>query len=150
MTDVALFKCHDITVLTKRQRSDEAKALLEKIAAQVQPIMFKRKWRVTKLVEFMPKNAGLLGMNMNRGQKISIRLRPQNSPDSFYPYNELLGTMLHELVHMKIGPHSAAFYKLLDELWTECEGLMDKGITGSAGIPFAEAGTSAFIFRPVT
>ena len=35
--------------------------------------------------------------------------------------------MLHELVHMEIGPHSAKFYKMLDELRDECEKLMREG-----------------------
>lgn len=46
---------------------------------------------------------------------------------SFYPYEALLHTMLHELVHMEIGPHSAKFYKMLDELRDECEKLMRNG-----------------------
>ena len=138
------YKCHEITAQTKRPRCDEALAILGKIAAQVQPIMFKHKWRVQKLVEFMPKNAELLGMNMNKGQKISIRLRPHSDPESFYPYESLLGTMLHELTHMQIGAHSAAFYKLLDKLTEECEGYAAKGITGTAGIAFADAGAHKF------
>ena len=32
-------------------------------------------------------------------------------------YNDVLGTVLHELVHIEIGPHNAKFYKMLDELW---------------------------------
>lgn len=35
--------------------------------------------------------------------------------------------MLHELVHMEIGPHNAQFYKMLDELRDECEKLMREG-----------------------
>jgi hypothetical protein len=30
-----------------------------------------------------------------------------------------------------ISPHNAAFYKLLDELWSEAEELMDRGVSGS-------------------
>jgi hypothetical protein len=36
-----------------------------------------------------------------------------------------------QLVHIAISPHNAAFYKLLDELWSEAEDLMDRGISGS-------------------
>lgn len=49
------------------------------------------------------------------------------STGSFYPYENLLHTMLHELVHMEIGPHSAEFYKMLDQLRDECEKLMREG-----------------------
>lgn len=42
--------------------------------------------------------------------------------------------------------HSADFYRMLDELWVECEELMDRGISGdttaagAAGFSFTEAG----------
>lgn len=36
--------------------------------------------------------------------------------------------MLHELVHMEIGPHNAKFYKMLDELRDECEKLIREGM----------------------
>ena len=60
------------------------------------------------------------GLNINGGEgrtsEIKIRLRPHNSESSFFPYEHLLGTMLHELVHNVQGPHNAVFYKLLDEI----------------------------------
>mmetsp|Transcript_30084 Transcript_30084/g.38649 ORF Transcript_30084/g.38649 Transcript_30084/m.38649 type:complete len:496 (-) Transcript_30084:113-1600(-) len=114
----------------KLPRQKECQELLEKIARQVEPILMRRKWKVRLLTEFSPKDRGLLGMNVNRGQKILIRMRPAHSPNSFYPYEHLLGTMLHELAHMEIGPHNAAFQKLWDDLWDEVEQLMDQGITG--------------------
>lgn len=43
---------------------------------QVKPICVAHQWKVPLLLEFVPKEAGLLGMNVNRGQKICIRLRP--------------------------------------------------------------------------
>lgn len=36
------------------------------------------KWKVLMLEEFVPSDAGLLGVNMNRGMKIRIRLRPSS------------------------------------------------------------------------
>ncbi|CAN0481537.1 unnamed protein product, partial [Laminaria digitata] len=42
---------------------------------QVHPICAAHKWNVQMLEEFVPPNAGLLGMNVNRN-KIFIRLRP--------------------------------------------------------------------------
>jgi hypothetical protein len=79
------------------------------------------------------------GLNVNGGQgktsEIRIRLRPHHSPDSFYPYEDALGTMLHEIVHNVRGPHDAEFYKTLDEVTAECEELMSKGISGS-GVGF--------------
>jgi len=40
--------------------------------------MQKYEWSVGLLEEFMPKNEGLLGMNLNAGEKILIRLRSNN------------------------------------------------------------------------
>lgn len=46
--------------------------------AQVHPICVAHKWKVQVLEEFLPAEAGLLGVNMNRGMKIRIRLRPSS------------------------------------------------------------------------
>ncbi|RUP47978.1 WLM domain-containing protein [Jimgerdemannia flammicorona] len=112
----------EFNVLKKMDRQDEATALLRKIASQVKPIMKKRGWKVTILQEFFPTNPTLLGMctpsqtltlrhadllpsndhsislglNVNHGYKICIRLRPHYDSKMFLPYESLLGTMLHE------------------------------------------------------
>ena len=123
------------------ENEEEAAALLTRVANQAMPIMTRHSWVVHKLEEFQPKSNGLLGMNVNRGRKIMIRLRPPGSTTTFYPWNHVLGTMLHELVHMKIGPHSSAFYKLLEALWEEAEKDMDAGVSGAEGARgFASAG----------
>ncbi|KAJ2745609.1 hypothetical protein GGI20_002044 [Coemansia sp. BCRC 34301] len=119
-----------IHALKRRSRSDEALQLLQRLAAQVRPIMQARGWRVTKLCEFFPGNANLLGLNVNRGQEIRIRLRPAHDDTQFLLYEDLLGTMLHELVHIVRAPHDAEFYKLLDALKAEAEALLAKGYTG--------------------
>ncbi|DBA69906.1 TPA: hypothetical protein ACH3X2_012403 [Trebouxia sp. C0005] len=127
-------KVWDFKALQKHG-SAEALELLRRIARQVQPVMRKRGWRVPLLSEFSPKNPNLLGLNINGGggrtSEIKIRLRPHKSDSSFFPYEHLIGTMLHELVHNVQGPHNAVFYKLLDEITEECEGFMAKGIAGS-------------------
>lgn len=135
MTD---YRCHEITVLSKLPKADEAKRLLEKVCWQVQPIMRKRSWQVSVVAEFMPKSPGLLGLNTNAGNKIQIRMR-QTKDSDFFPFQDLLGTMLHELVHNEIGPHNAKFYAMLDELNKECDALEDKGLGGS-GTGFDLAG----------
>jgi hypothetical protein len=123
-----------------RADDDTARQLLEKAAWQVQPIMRKRQWTVKQLSEFLPSNPNLLGLNVNRGAEVKIRLR-RAGDGGFYDFNHVLGTMLHELVHIVHGPHNAAFYKLLDELWEEAEALMDKGQGGSgAGFDAASVG----------
>ena len=64
------------------------------------------------------------GLNIGGGggvtSQIKVRLRPHGQDSTFLPYESLLGTMLHELVHNVRGPHDAVFYKLLDEITEVC------------------------------
>lgn len=48
--------------------------------------------------------------------EVKLRLRRPNRDFDFIPYEQVLDTMLHELCHIKHGPHNAAFYKLWDEI----------------------------------
>ncbi|KAD4889442.1 hypothetical protein R6Q59_037200 [Mikania micrantha] len=125
-----LNKVWDIKTL-KMARENEAREILEKVAKQVQPIMRKREWKVKILSEFWPSNPALLGLNVNGGEEVKLRLRRQNNEWDFFPYEQILDTMLHELCHNQYGPHNSDFYNLLDEIRKECEELMAKGITGS-------------------
>ena len=117
--------------LTREANREEARSMLERVCKQVQPLMRRRRWRVKRVREFYPRNPSLLGLNVNRGQEIRVRLRPPHDRSRFYPYEFVLGTMLHELVHIVHGPHNASFYKLLDEITAEVEEDMAKGNFGS-------------------
>ncbi|KAM5584471.1 hypothetical protein ABKV19_004042 [Rosa sericea] len=127
-----LNKVWEIRALKRKDRQEEASKMLDKIAKQVQPIMRKHKWRVKLLSEMCPTNPSLLGLNVNRGVHVKLRLRRPNRDLDFYPFDQVLDTMLHELCHNVHGPHDAKFYKLWDELRKECEELMTKGVTGTA------------------
>uniref|UniRef100_K3WLY5 WLM domain-containing protein n=1 Tax=Globisporangium ultimum (strain ATCC 200006 / CBS 805.95 / DAOM BR144) TaxID=431595 RepID=K3WLY5_GLOUD len=94
------FAIGKVRALVRRPRRDDAQKLLEQIAAHVLPILTQRCFRVRRLQEFFPTNPHLLGMNVNKGVKIYIRLRPANAPGTFFPFEALLETMLHELTHM--------------------------------------------------
>lgn len=109
----------------------EARKILENVAKQVQPIMHRHKWKVQVLSEFCPSNPALMGLNIGGGSEIKLRLRRPERQWDFFPYEQILDTMLHELCHNEHGPHNADFYKLLDELRLECEELMAKGLTGT-------------------
>lgn len=87
-----------VHALTSYRDHRDALRLLERIAVQVQPVMRARRWHVPSLQEFFPPNPNLLGINVNAGKLIRIRLRPSHAPDAFLPYEDLLGTMLHEYV----------------------------------------------------
>ena len=123
----------EIQALKRQKDSDKANQLLIKLSNHVHKIMTNRGYKVLHLKEFYPKNKNLLGLNMNRGYCIKIRLRHPEDNIRFLEFNDLIGTMLHELVHNKFGPHDNKFYKLLDELWTEYEksigdGFMPDGV----------------------
>ncbi|KAJ3041560.1 hypothetical protein HDV00_009036 [Rhizophlyctis rosea] len=120
----------EVRALQKRPKNEEALQLLKRIASMVKPIMRKRGWKVGLLVEFFPNNPNLLGLNVNRGQQIKIRLRPASDDARFLDFESLVGTMLHELTHIVHGPHDAKFYKLLDELYSEYESNFAAGYKG--------------------
>ncbi|KAF4684129.1 hypothetical protein FOZ63_026692 [Perkinsus olseni] len=103
---------------------DKAQRMLNSAAQLVIPIMKKRRWRVAHMMEFVPKNNRLLGLNVNRGLAVKIRLRRNKDPGHFLSYMDVLGTVLHELVHNSYGPHNATFYKCLDSIKAECEVLI--------------------------
>jgi len=117
--------------LVRQKNSNEARAILKRVTKQVQPLMKRRQWRVKLVREFYPKNPSLLGLNVNRGVEVKVRLRQPGDPERFFPYEHILGTMLHELCHNVIGPHNAAFYKLLDEITEEVERDMANGNFGT-------------------
>lgn len=105
-----------IASLTTQDASDKALELIHEVAQLVAPIMHHYNFHVNLLCEMYPKNPGLLGLNVNRGQKICLRLRSPTDNKWFLERDEIVGTMLHELTHNICGPHNAQFYKLLDEL----------------------------------
>ncbi|XP_058067899.1 DNA-dependent metalloprotease WSS1-like isoform X2 [Magnolia sinica] len=115
----------------KKPGEDEALKILQRIAKQVQPIMKKHRWTVKILSEFCPANPSLLGLNVNGGAQVKLRLRKHNREWEFFPYEQVLDTMLHELCHNVHGPHNALFYKLWDDIRKECDELIAKGITGT-------------------
>lgn len=116
--------------LSNLPRGDEALLTLRKIGSMVKPIMRQRSWHVGTLAEFYPNEQNLLGLNINRGQKINVRLRYPGDSNQFLPFEQVLDTMLHELCHNAIGPHNQQFHALWDQLRDEQESLMRKGYTG--------------------
>ncbi|KAJ5887529.1 hypothetical protein N7495_007570 [Penicillium taxi] len=114
----------------KRPRESEALLILRKVASVVKPIMRQRSWRVGALCEFYPGQKNLLGINVNSGQKICLRLRYPSDERQFLPFEEVVDTMLHELCHIVHGPHHREFHALWNQLRDEHEELAIKGYTG--------------------
>ncbi|KIW83572.1 hypothetical protein Z517_02817 [Fonsecaea pedrosoi CBS 271.37] len=135
--------------LSTKSRANEALHILKRTASIVKPIMRIRNWRVGMLCEFLPEDHFLLGLNVNRGEKIYLRLRYPGDDTQFLPFENVVDTMLHELCHIVHGPHDQAFHALWDKLRDEHETLLRKGYTGEGflgkgtrlggrGIPRAE------------
>ncbi|KAJ5648591.1 hypothetical protein N7490_004963 [Penicillium lividum] len=113
-----------------RPREAEALFMLRKVASIVKPIMRQRSWRVGALCEFYPRQGNLLGLNVNGGQKICLRLRYASDQKQFLPFEQIVDTMLHELSHIVHGPHNRDFHALWNQLRDEHEELVIKGYTG--------------------
>ena len=116
--------------LSDKRRAPEALQTLRKIASLVKPLMRQRNWRVGTLAEFFPPENNLLGLNINAGQKICLRLRHAGDDTQFLPFENVLDTMLHELAHIVHGPHDQHFHALWDKLRDEHQALAMKGYTG--------------------
>ncbi|KKK19736.1 hypothetical protein P175DRAFT_0522442 [Aspergillus ochraceoroseus IBT 24754] len=113
-----------------RPRESEALLILRKIASLVKPIMRRRSWKVGTLCEFYPQQQNLLGLNVNAGQKICLRLRYPGDQGQFLPLEQVVDTMLHELCHIVHGPHNQQFHALWNQLRDEHTELAIKGYTG--------------------
>ncbi|KAG7292587.1 hypothetical protein NEMBOFW57_002622 [Staphylotrichum longicolle] len=109
---------------------DEALHLLKRIASLVKPLMRARGWKVRSLAEMYPDQGNLLGLNINKGEQILLRLRESSDRKQFLPFGKIADTMLHELAHIVHGPHELPFHNLWDQLRDELERLMMKGYTG--------------------
>ncbi|CAK7218038.1 hypothetical protein SCUCBS95973_003354 [Sporothrix curviconia] len=113
-------------------RADDALHILRRVASLVKPLMRARRWKVRELAEFYPEQANLLGLNINRGQKILLRLRyPGGDASLFLPLEQIADTLLHELAHIVHGPHDVVFQALWDQLRDEHMALALKGFTGA-------------------
>ncbi|KAJ9151842.1 Zinc metallopeptidase [Pleurostoma richardsiae] len=111
-------------------REKDALQTLRKVASLVKPIMRARGWVVRELAEFYPDQHNLLGLNVNKGQRILLRLRYPGDRNQFLPIEQVTDTMLHELSHIVHGPHDGKFHALWNQLRDEHEGLIRKGYTG--------------------
>lgn len=102
--------------LNRFSDKEHANSLLHQAAKLVAPIIHENNFKVGNLCEMFPKNPNLLGLNVNRGQKILIRLRHHHNERLFYPLGDIIGTLLHELTHNLYGAHDSKFYEFLDRL----------------------------------
>lgn len=108
-----------------------ANDLLHQVVKLTAPLIHERGFKIGTLCEMYPKSGNLLGLNVNGGQKILLRLRYHSNSRLFLPMGDLIGTFLHELTHNLYGAHDAKFYKYLDELKERYEYLQMRGSSAS-------------------
>ena len=100
----------------------ETLSLLTKAAQEVNTLLERRGWKVDLLTEFMPNDKKLLGLNIKHDDHITIKIRCRTQNRELYSYTCIFHTLLHELTHIKCGPHDDAFYALLESLTKETKG----------------------------
>ncbi|KAI6113718.1 WLM-domain-containing protein [Pisolithus croceorrhizus] len=119
---------------------DQARQVLEALAAQVKPIMKKHGFAVNSLEEY-EFNHVFSGRNWNSGETIELVLR--GASGSFLPAHWLMSTLCHELAHIKHMNHGPVFQDLWRRLRQEVRDLQNRGYFGdgywSAGRRLADS-----------
>lgn len=118
------------THLKDMPKAERALPMLQRVASLVKPIMRKHGWVLPVLSEFFPESTNLLGLNVNGGEKILLRLRPAWASDTFLEEDQVVRVMLHELTHNVHGPHDERFYQFLAGLEDEYDALQRSGYAG--------------------
>lgn len=101
------FRFHSIEPLPHLPNPSFARTLLQKLADDpaIKHIMQTHHFSVGVLTELAPhEQPDLLGLNMNAGQVIKLRLRT-NDYEGFRMYKEVRRVLCHELVHNAWGDH---------------------------------------------
>jgi len=160
---------------------DYGKELLERVVREFQPIVQRRNYNVISISElccccdgldFAPGAAkrkrrkmsnNVWGYNQTssfRGGKshtIHLRMRHPADHARFLPYEDVAGTLSHELAHCEHGPHNDKFYKLMEEILEEHAQLMASGMSyggaplqafGGAGRTLGAAGAGPTTTAP--
>jgi hypothetical protein len=117
----------------------DALALLRAVAADpgVAGLLAGHRWRVGLLSEMPPTGkvgvspVCVLGVNVNRGSEISLRLRTDDLR-GFRRYLSIIETMIHELAHMEISGHGTDFKELNSALRREAAALDWRRAPGAA------------------
>ncbi|GMH80071.1 hypothetical protein TrST_g2847 [Triparma strigata] len=118
-----------------KDSSQEAYSLLLRLENDFTPYLHSRNFTIQSLNELcccgkskMGKNHSILGYCMPAGNKVHsrgiyIRLRRPQSHE-FLPYDDIFGTMCHEVTHIVHGSHSAEFYEEMEVIRKGVEGMM--------------------------
>lgn len=143
----------ELTYLKRKPNPERALGILQRLTKSVSYLMKKHKLKVRTLAEFYPTDRTLLGLNVNGGLKIMLRLRSPSDHSVFLNEDAIMETLIHELVHNTIGPHNEKFYERYELLradqWSiERQGLFDHFLgTGRrlGGKPLRARGSKGFV-----
>lgn len=95
------YRFHDVQPLAHLPNPDSARSLLTKLANDdaILHVMNSHKFSVGLLTELAPhEHPGLLGLNVNKGQSIKLRIRTDRY-DGFRSYRVIRRVLCHELAH---------------------------------------------------
>ncbi|EIN05891.1 WLM-domain-containing protein [Punctularia strigosozonata HHB-11173 SS5] len=112
------YRFHRLEPLQHLPKPAEALSLLTRLSTDpaIQHIMQKHHFSVGLLTELAPhEQPHLLGLNVNAGQAIKLRLRTDRY-DGFRTYNEVRRVLCHELTHNVWGDHDDNFKELNSKL----------------------------------
>jgi hypothetical protein len=147
---VGLRSVHHIPTLPE---AAQARQMLDRVVKEFAPIASRRGYRVTSVSELCCCHDGLdfrettTGKRSRKLRKVSaniwgynrttqhgggrpsvhsihLRLRHAQQHGRFLAYEDVAGTLAHELAHCEHGPHNANFYKLMDSILDEHASLM--------------------------
>jgi len=141
----------EVTTLGLPHHDDQARQCLDELCKRVQPILRARGWTVGKLAEVIPPGVpggpparlfrgaaaqSYYGLNIGGGDdksciEIRLWLRRRGPDGPPIDADGAMGVMLHELAHIKRGPHDRVFYETLDALWREHRDFAAKGVRGT-------------------
>jgi len=112
------YRFHQLTPLSHLPNPASAHALLTKLSEDpaIKHIMQKHEFSVGVLTELAPhEHPGLLGLNVNAGEAIKLRLRTDRY-DGFRLYAEVRRVLCHELTHNVWQDHDNHFKELNSKL----------------------------------
>ncbi|KAF9233483.1 WLM-domain-containing protein [Melanogaster broomeanus] len=115
---VTAYVFHKIEPLSHLPKPDTALERLTRLSNDpaIRYILQKHRFSVGVLTELAPhEQPGLLGLNVNAGQAIKLRIRT-DAYDGFRPYLDVRRVLCHELAHNVWGDHDNNFKELNSQL----------------------------------
>jgi len=112
------YRFHRIEPLSHLPNPESARAVLQRLADDpaIIHVMQSHQFAVGLLTELAPhEHPGLLGLNVNAGQQIKLRIRTDRY-DGFRTYREIRRVLCHELTHNVWGDHDNNFKELNSKL----------------------------------